>query len=62
MSQSFISTGMTPRAWRMISYCVVGFLVYCLLLFAEMLQSFHLNKIDQQLNLLDKEVAGDVNP
>ena len=56
----FMSTEMTPRALRMIAYCVVGFLIYCLILFMEVLQNFQLNRIDAQLKALDRQIAGKV--
>ena len=56
--REFLTTEMTPRAWRMLTYSVAGFLIYGLVLFMELLQTFHLNRIDAQLKTLDRQVAG----
>ena len=40
----------------MLVYCAAGFSVYCLLLFMELLQKMHLNRIDAQLEALDRQV------
>jgi hypothetical protein len=67
-SNQFFYTGMTPRAWRMISYSCVGFFIYSAILFTEMLQNVHLYKIDHQLKLLNQSDAQqeqfnqDINP
>ena len=52
----FLYSGMTPRAWRMISYCCVGFFLYGMVLFYEIMQNIHLNKIDAQLQLLNMQM------
>ena len=59
-----MSTEMTPRAWRMISYSVIGFLIYGFILLMELLQNIHLNRIDSQLKELDRQVSYgmDVDP
>ena len=58
-----LSTEMTPRAWRMICYCVIGFLIYGLVLLMELLQNVHLNRIDEQLKELDRQVSnGEMDP
>ena len=49
-----LSTEMTPRAWRMICYCVVGFVIYGLFLLHELMLNLHLNRIDQQLKSIEQ--------
>ena len=49
-----MQTGMTPRAWRMISYSCIGFLIYGLVLVTEIVQNYHLNKIDKQMEMIEK--------
>lgn len=44
-----LNTQMTPRAWRMLSYCAAAFAIYGLLIVAEFLQTLHLRRIDQEL-------------
>lgn len=56
--REFLTTEMTPRAVRMLTYSVGGFLIYGMILFAELLQTVHLNRIDSQLKTLDQQVAG----
>ncbi len=51
----FLSPEMTPRSWRMIIYCALGFAIYGALLFAELLQTVHLNKIDAQLKMISAQ-------
>ena len=48
-----LNTAMTPRAWRMISFCCIGVTIYGLFLLHGLLQSMHLNRIDQQLKSLE---------
>ena len=55
-----LSTEMTPRAWRMISYCTVGFLIYGLFLLHQLLLNLHLNRIDQQLKDIDQAAMVEV--
>ncbi len=55
-----INTEMTPRARRMMVYCAVGFLAYLLILFMDMIQNIHLNRIDEQLKALDKQMNYEV--
>lgn len=55
----FLSTGMTPRSWRMISYICVGATIYGMVLLTETLQAYKLNRIDQQLNQFNQQTALD---
>lgn len=55
----FLYSGMTPRAWRMISYCCLGFVLYGGLLFVEIIQNVHLYKIDQQLQSISMQGESD---
>ena len=57
-----LSTEMTPRSWRMISYCVIGFVLYGLFLLHEIMLNIHLNRIDQQMKNLDQEMRYNVDP
>lgn len=47
----FASGGMTPRAWRMISYSCIGFLLYGGVILSEMMQEVRLKKVDDQLKM-----------
>jgi hypothetical protein len=62
--REFLSTEMTPRAWRMIAYACAGFFIYSLILFLEILQNIQLNRIDGQLKALDRQVSAqvEINP
>ena len=51
-----MNTGMTPRAWRMLSYCCIGLVIYSMVLFGEILQNMHLDRIDQQLKAVEKQM------
>jgi hypothetical protein len=51
----FLQTGMTPRAWRMICYICIGMCVYGLILLMETVQKFQLNRIDRQLQELNRQ-------
>ncbi len=53
MSQ-FVSSGMTPRAWRMISYICIGTTIYGIVLVTETLQNYKLNRIDRQMKELER--------
>ena len=52
--KEFLSTEMTPRAVRMLSYCCIGFFVYGSVLLAEIYQNIQLQRIDQQLKMAEK--------
>ena len=52
-----LNAEMTPRARRMLAYCAAGFLVYMMILFAEMIQNMHLNRIDEQLKSIDQQLT-----
>ncbi|MBI2118901.1 MAG: hypothetical protein HYT97_04665 [Elusimicrobia bacterium] len=53
----FLSTGMTPRSWRMLSYICVGTTIYGMVLLTETLQTYKLNRIDQQLDQYNRQIA-----
>lgn len=50
----FLSTEMTPRAWRTIFYCCVGFLIYGGIVLAELLQDVKLARFKQQLKMAER--------
>jgi hypothetical protein len=45
----FMSTEMTPRAWRMLAYCTVGFAIYGFVFALEMIQDVRLHIVNRQL-------------
>ncbi len=53
----FVHGGMTPRAWRMISYICIGATVYGMVLVAETLQTYKLNRIDLQMKMLNEQLT-----
>lgn len=52
-----LSTGMTPRAWRMISYLCIGATIYGMVFVTETLQNIRLNRIDQQMKMLSEQTT-----
>lgn len=56
-ANQFLYRGMTPRAWRMISYSCIGFLIYGMIVFGEMLQSVQLSRIDSELKAVEEETS-----
>lgn len=63
--KEFLSTELTPRAVRMLSYCCIGFFAYGSVLLAEIYQNIQLQKIDQQLKMAERmELENDkeINP
>ncbi len=46
-----LQTGMTPRAWRMICYCVFGLCIYCFTSFLEVYQDYRMRQIDEALKM-----------
>lgn len=58
--REFLTTEMTPRAWRMIAYSCVGLCVYGLVFLMEAAQNFQMNRIDRQLQEVSRlESLGD---
>ena len=51
----FMSSKMTPRAWRMLAYAAVGFLVYGLLFIIEKAQNRQLSQIDRKMQKVYQE-------
>ena len=52
----FVHGGMTARAWRMLAYCCIGFIFYGLILIAEVIQNFQLNRIDYQMQQVQMQM------
>jgi len=51
---SFVHGGMTARGWRMIAYACVGFFIYGAVFVAETLQNYSLNRIDRQMQQIQR--------
>jgi hypothetical protein len=47
--REFMTTEMTPRAWRMIAYSCVGITLYGLTFLIDQVQNAQLSRIDRQL-------------
>lgn len=56
----FLHGGMTPRAWRMISYSCIGFFIYGIVIASEALQNRQLNRIDQQMQRMNSMESSDI--
>ncbi len=51
---TFLYGGMTPRAWRMISYICIGITIYGMVLVTEALQNQRMNRIDRQMREVER--------